>query len=352
MSGRAPVAVLILALIGGGTAFAINGSRPDQPAPAADSNVATATVKRTNLTATQLIDATLGFAPSPPVIVRRTGTCTWLPAEGSLVEPGQAVAAVDGRPVMLLLGAIGAWRPLGVGMTDGDDVAQLERNLGALGFGSGVTVDRHFSAAARAAVRRWQISLGERATGVVEDGDVVFLPAPIRVGTASAAVGAPTQPGEAPYAATTTTRVVQANLDAARQLGVRAGSAVTVDLPGGVRTRGTIASLGTVATVAANSGPDARPTVLLTVALDDPAAAGSLDQQPVQIELVTDSRTNVLAVPITALLALAEGGYGVEVVPRSGSNAIVAVTTGLFASGLVEITNGAVTAGTVVVVAR
>ena len=110
--------------------------------------------------------------------------------------------------------------------------------------------------------------------------------------------------------ATSSTRVVQANLDAARQAGIRVGAAVTVDLPGGGRTGGKVASLGTVATVPSGNsggGTDDRPTVPLTVALDDPAAGGTLDQQPVQVELVTDSRTNVLTVPVTALLALAEG---------------------------------------------
>ena len=149
----------------------------------------------------------------------------------------------------------------------------------------------------------------------------MFLPAPIHVGHASAAVGAPAQPGLAPYEATSSTRVVQANLDAARQAGIRVGVAVTVDLPGGGRTGGKVASLGNVATVPSGNsggGTDDRPTVPLTVSLDDPAAAGTLDQQPVQVGLVTDSRTNVLTVPVTALLALAEGGYGVEVVPGTG----------------------------------
>jgi hypothetical protein len=203
-------------------------------------------------------------------------------------------------------------------------------------------------------VRRWQASLGEPRTGVVEDGDVMFLPGPVRVGAASAAVGAPAQPGTAPYAVTSTDRVVQADLDAARQAGITVGGPVTVDLPDGSHASGTIASLGTVATVSTSDGSTGsqRPTVPLTVTLDDPAAAGSLDQQPVQIEVVTDTRRAALAVPVTALLALAEGGYGVEVVPRAGPHAIVAVTTGLFASGLVEITGGSLPEGDVVVIAR
>ena len=182
----------------------------------------------------------------------------------------------------------------------------------------------------------------------------MFLPAPLRVGSANTAVGASVRPDEAPYAATSTTRVVQADLDAARQQGINVSTAVTVDLPGGVRTPGEVAAIGRVATVAnnTNGNGNARPTVPLTITLDDPSVAGELDQQPVQIEFVTDSRTSVLTVPVTALVALAEGGYGVEVVPASGPHSIVAVAPGLFASGLVEIVSGAIAEGTVVVVAK
>ena len=355
MRRRAAVVGLTAIAVLAGGAVATARARRDSPAPPpAASEVATATVHRTDLAATQLVNATLGYAPSPPVIVRRQGTYTWLPAEGSIVEPGQAVGAIDGRPVIMLSGAIAAWRAFAPGMTDGDDVSQLEQGLVALGFGAGVTVDRHFSAGTATAVRRWQASLGERRTGVVDDGDVVFLPGPVRVGAATAAMGTPAEPGQAPYAVTSTNRVVHADLDAARQGGVTVGAAVTVLLPGGVRAPGAIASLGTVATTAAADGANGsqRPTVPLTVTLDDPTAGGSLDQQPVQIQLVTDSRSAVLAVPVTALLALAEGGYGVEVVPSQGPHAIVAVTPGLFASGLVEITSGSVHEGDVVVVAK
>jgi peptidoglycan hydrolase-like protein with peptidoglycan-binding domain len=351
---RAGVAAAIVVVIVVGVAVALGRSRHGAPASAAAPEIATAAVRRTNLAATELVNATLGFAPSPPVIIRRSGTFTWLPPEGGIVNAGDAVATVDSRPVILLAGSVAAWRAFTPGMTDGDDVAQLEQGLVSLGFAPRLTPDRHFNATTAAAIRRWQAHLGEPVTGVVNDGDVVFVPAPIRVGTAVATVGGPAQPGTAPYAATSTTRVVQTNLDAARQQGVTAGTAVTVDLPGGVRAAGHIASVGTVATTA--TAPDGsgtgRPTVPLTVSLDDPGSGGSLDQEPVQIELVTDSRTGVLAVPITALLALAEGGYGVEVVPPTGPHRIEAVTPGLFASGLVEITSSGLTEGTVVVVAK
>jgi peptidoglycan hydrolase-like protein with peptidoglycan-binding domain len=313
----------------------------------------TATVARTDLAATQLINATLGFAPSEPVVVRRSGTYTALPDEGTVVAPGQSVAVVDGRPIVLMTGAVAAWRPMAQGMTDGDDVRQFEQNLVDLGFGAGVTVDRHYSAATAAAVRRWQRSLGETATGVVADGDVVFDSGPIRVGPPNVTVGAAAQPGQVPFATTSTTREVSAVLETSRQEGISAGETVTVDLPGGQHVPGHVATIGRVATVATNSDQSSppQPTVPLTVTLDDPSLADDLDQEPVQIELATDSRRGVLAVPVTALLALAGGGYGVEVVPPSGAHRIVAVTPGLYASGMVELTGDSISVGTVVVVA-
>jgi hypothetical protein len=57
-------------------------------------------------------------------------------------------------------------------------------------------------------------------------------------------------------------------------------------------------------------------------------------------------RHGVLVVPATALLALREGGYGVQLPDGS----VVAVTTGMFAGGMVEISGDAVHEGTRVVV--
>ena len=65
--------------------------------------------------------------------------------------------------------------------------------------------------------------------------------------------------------------------------------------------------------------------------------------------LQADSATDVLTVPVAALLALAEGGYAVEVV-SDNQRQLVGVTTGLFAEGQVEITGNGITEGTVVVV--
>jgi len=80
------------------------------------------------------------------------------------------------------------------------------------------------------------------------------------------------------------------------------------------------------------------------------SVAAGLDQAPVDVEVTTDSRTGVMAVPVTALLALAEGGYAVEVDDGGGQTHLVAVDPGLYADNLVEITASGLQPGDMVVV--
>ena len=118
----------------------------------------------------------------------------------------------------LLYGRLPAWRPLSVGVDDGPDVRQLERNLVALGHDPDrdITVDDHFTRATRAAVRRWQEAAGLEETGSFEQGDAVWQPGPVRVGTLDAAVGDPARPGSPVLEVTSTTRQVTIALDASR----------------------------------------------------------------------------------------------------------------------------------------
>jgi multidrug efflux pump subunit AcrA (membrane-fusion protein) len=98
----------------------------------------------------------------------------------------------------------------------------------------------------------------------------------------------------------------------------------------------------------------------VTVTLTDPRAAGTLDQAPVTVNITTATAHDVLAVPVTALLARsmrgegeAGGGYDVEVVGPGDTRRWVPVQVGpVFddASGLVQVT-GNLTPGQRVVVA-
>jgi hypothetical protein len=83
-----------------------------------------------------------------------------------------------------------------------------------------------------------------------------------------------------------------------------------------------------------------------------PAATGTGDSVPVQVSLAVQVARGVLSAPVNALLALAGGGYGVEVVLPSGAHRLVGVHTGIYASGLVQISGSALTVGTKVVVSQ
>jgi hypothetical protein len=142
---------------------------------------------------------------------------------------------------------------------------------------------------------------------------------------------------------TGTTRIVTVDLDVDKQQLVKKGLAATVELPGGARTSGTVASVGTVAVTAAED----KTTVEVTVSVADQKALGTLDQAPVDVILESDKRENVLTVPLNALVALAEGGYGLQVV-EGDTTRYIAVDTGMFAGGKVEVSGGGVAEGMVV----
>src|SRR4030095_6669302 len=157
--------------------------------------------------------------------------------------------------------------------------------------------------------------------------------------------GAPARPGWPLWEVTDTARQVTIDLDASRRPSVRVRDRADRELPGGRTTTGRVRSVGRVATVpSGGDGGDGTPTVELVVSLDDPKATGRLDQAPVTASITTEVRKGVLAVPVNALLALAEGGYAVEV-ERDGHRQLFGVRTGPFAGGQGEVTRGGRPAG-------
>jgi hypothetical protein len=358
--GRVAVAagVLAAAMTGGVAALTIRGSAP-APAGSPTPPASTTTVVRTNLTTTVLTEGALGYGPSAPVVNRLAGTYTELPIGGTTIGFGQVLYRVDDRPVVLLRGATPAWRPFVAGMAPGPDVAQLQADLLALGDATGLysSTSGRFDTATVDAIERWQVAHDQPATGTLALGAVIFLPDPVVVGAANAAPGGEASPGESPYAVTTTTRIVSVPLNP-NLPPVRAGEPVTIVLPTGGTTPGRIVGVGPAAPTtnpptgdnAGNSSQAA--TSLAVVAPQDPVATGQGAGVPVQVSLTTQSVRDVLAVPIAALLALAGGGYGVEVVEPSGVHRLVGVTTGAFTGSQVQVAGPAIRVGTRVVVAE
>jgi peptidoglycan hydrolase-like protein with peptidoglycan-binding domain len=379
-------ALVVVVVAGGGWAVARGALSGRSAAAAATPEVptGTATVTRTEVVERQQVAGTLGYGDSVTVVGQSAGgggssgaggsgqtqggILTRVPAVGAVLARGQALYEVDGHPVPLWYGARPAWRAFQLGMTDGTDVRQLEANLVALGFdpGRAMTVDRHYSWATAAAVRRWQQANGRARTGVVPLGQVVFLPGPIRVATVTATVGAPVPAGTAILTASSTRPLVTVALDPAMQQLVRRDDRVEVVLPDGKTTRGTVWTVSRVATQSStDSGQDGgqdqgqsgsgsgsgsgQATVQVTVRLATPRAAKGLDQAPVQVAITTQAARGVLAVPISALLAQPGGGYAVQLVAGSDRRRVV-VRTGLFdeTAGLVEVQGAGLTEGATV----
>jgi peptidoglycan hydrolase-like protein with peptidoglycan-binding domain len=345
--------------------FAARGLWPGgtHPPGAPGVTVATALVVRTDLSARQLVGGTLGYQGIFTVASESGGgMITWLPAEGDVTRRGQPLFAVDGQPVTLLYGSLPAWRPFVPGMTDGPDVRQLQRNLAALGFDAG-PADGEFGWSTQLAVERWQQALGITVTGTIPLGTVAFLPGPLRITATSQALGALVAPGASVVSGTSLTPGVQVPLPVGGPV-VRRGDQVLVTLPDGTTTvPGTVSAVGRVATVPANgsggtggtgggtSGGGQAAVIDVTITIRAAIPTG-LDQAPVQVAITQQQADGVLAVPVTALLATAGGGYAVQAAGPHGR--LIPVTTGLFddSTALVAVTGAGLTAGLPVVVAQ
>jgi hypothetical protein len=308
-------------------------------------------------------------------------TYTALPSVGDVIKEDQSVYSVSNEPVPLLYGPVAAYRTFSVGMTDGADVGELSADLITLGFGSGLTHSNHYSAATAAAVERWQEALGLPATGEILLGSVVFEPGPIRVTAVTPSVGSPVGGGGGGggsagggggtvLTATSTTPIVTVALDVSQEYLVKPGDAVKIVLPDGSSTvGGHIETVGDVATCpsgggtgsgtgaqsgsssaststcsSGGSGTNSGPTVPVTITLDSTPELATLDEAPVNVDITTQTASNVLAVPVNALLALQGGGYGVDVVTGSTSH-LVGVTTGIYADNMVQVSGAGISAG-------
>ncbi|MFF5365596.1 peptidoglycan-binding protein [Streptomyces sp. NPDC013187] len=390
------VVVAAVAVVG---ALGLGGGGAEEGSSAPPRSGSTVPVSRTTLTERTTVDGQLGYGTEIPLPVKATGTVTWLPAEGTTVKRGGILLRVDDRPVVLLYGTLPMYRELGLtagarqgirqdaqqetgaegdardsgdqGRTDeppgapdpsgsptsggagagaggtggtlrGMDVLQFESNLAALGY-TGFTVDEEFTGLTARAVKRWQKSLGLPQTGTVGIGDVVYSAGKVRIGHAGVRLGSPATDDVLTY--TGTSRKVVVNASAAEDSWAVRGATVTIGLPDGKSVKGEVASVGKSATAPEGGGGEeggsAAPTVPVTITIEDQKSVGRLESAPVTVEYVGRERADVLTVPVAALVALAEGGHGLE----TADGRFVAVRTGLFADGRVEVSGSAVREG-------
>jgi peptidoglycan hydrolase-like protein with peptidoglycan-binding domain len=341
--GRAVImTVAAAAVVGAASAAAIGFGGESARTPTSSARPpATAPITRTTLYDREKVDGTLGHGTEREIAGRLNGTVTWLPETGAVVQRGQALYRVDDKPVLLLYGALPGYRELRVG-SEGADVRQFETELRALGY-TGFTVDDEYTSATAAAVEKLQEAAGLPETGVVELGRVVYAAGPVRVASVSGTIGGQAQ--GALLKVSGTSRVVTVELDVSDQRLATRDAAVTVELPTGKTVQGTVSGIATV--VKPGQGDSEATTAIeVTVSLSDAdqATISGFDQATVDVTFTAAERRNVLTVPVAALLALAEGGYGVQLVEDGGTR-IARVETGLFSGGRVEISGDGIAEG-------
>ncbi len=166
---------------------------------------------------------------------------------------------------------------------------------------------------------------------------------------ASGAAGSSGASAQAIMDTASTQEVVTVNLDATKQTEAVVGEPVSVQMPDGSTVNGKITGVSPVAQTSSSSGSgassgsgsgsggssSASATIPVTISLLGHTDLNGLDQAAVSVNFEQQKATNVLSVPVTALLATAGGGYVVQ--EAAAPHRLLPVTVGLFAAGYVQI---------------
>jgi len=248
------------------------------------------------------------------------GEVVFLPGPAQVLDALAMPGSQAGNVVRIATGA----------PASGADVRQLEEALVALGFDAdgSLVADGIYTPEATQAVLAFQEATGLEQDGIVDLGEVIFLPGAVRITSQLATKGSWVGVGTALLDVSLSEKVVRVDLPADEQGLLAVGDAVTVEMPDQSEVPATVVFVSQTATPSAN-GP---ATFEVRIELDDPTVAEGLDEAPVDVIVVSDSVQDVMAIPVSALVALLEGGYAVEVDAGGGRIQLVAVEVGFFGS--------------------
>lgn len=220
-----------------------------------------------------------------------------------MIAPGDSIFAIDGRPTVVMSGAVPAWRTIDINTADGVDILQLETGLAAAGFTDGgrMAVDRHVDSRTISAINEWQKALGVTQTSSVPFGEVLFEGSPVTVVAVASTLGAVATPGTALLQVRQGDPYVAISTDASW---VSPGTTVPVAIDR-TRVTGTVASL--------TSG-------IAHVSLA--AQSGLVDGASVIVTLTRPKVSHALLVPSTAILTTDLSGPTVTVTARGHTRVV------------------------------
>jgi peptidoglycan hydrolase-like protein with peptidoglycan-binding domain len=223
-------------------------------------------------------------------------------------------------------------------MTDGPDIAELQSNLLALGFGQrfGLIADGHYSQADQRATAAFAQAAGLPTAGnVLAFGSVVFEPGPVLV------IGHPAPLGSAVSGGTPVVQVVGTTPQVVAEVSFSNGSLVKVGIPASITLdrghpplAGSVSAVSSTPPVGAGSSPAAGTAqgagqgIFVTIGLASPPSDLPLQGTQVAVQLQTNVLHDVFIVPVTALVALVEGGYALQVDDKNGRWHLIPVTVG------------------------
>ena len=303
----------------------------------------TVAIERGDLTSTSEFTGELGFGEVWPVPLTAEGIVTGARPVGTVVEFGQSLLEIDALLVFLVEGDVPMFRDMELTSPRmvGGDIAQLQRYLIAQGFDRDgrVVADGEFDSDTRRAVLDWQEATLQPETGKVTRAEMVFSPEPVRIAGELRLGEVFEQLELTAWEPTVTVEV--ANRD--RQL-LEVGTPVTIEFGDGTTVDGTVSEQ--VSVPQEDGTTKARSTI-------EPDGSVPGETGSVTIGVDATLASDVMIVPVGALLALAEGGYAVEVAGTGGAGGteMVAVELGEILDGMAEIT-GAVEVGDTVLVAK
>lgn len=285
-----------------------------------------------------------------PSTVETEGAITSIASAGTPVETGTVLFLDGATPVVAVEGDVAAGpillRDLSSSVSDGADVKLLERMLVSQGFNAAgaLVVDDRFDEATSQAAFDWYVALGViDSAGEVDVGDVVIpagsfvvVPDGLVVGRSLVAAGDVPAGDAHVLTLTRAARTVSTTApidDATFEL----GAPVEIEYPDGTTVAGTVTDIGTIATNQTGN-PDDAPTVSISITPSEiPDSVLGFVQVPVTLRVVTETIEDAFVVPVSALVALAEGGHALEVADSETVTHLIGIETGTFQGGFVEV---------------
>lgn len=258
---------------------------------------------------------------------------------GDEVEPGRPVIELAGRPVIVLVGEVPAYRDLRPGDV-GRDVAQLEAALASLGYRVGREDGAYDSVVAAAVAELWSslgyepITDGPGAGAILRKAEVAFVPRlPARVLELGGSAGTLITEGPLVRLASGPLNV-SATLAATEIVDLDVGDAVTMRSErSGSEFEGKIGMIG-----AARLDPETSQRVVdITLVPTEAPLADELGAAWVISLTVAATDQPVLVVPSAAIYTAQSGDREVVVRRDDGTEDRVRVEPGLSDGGFVEV---------------